>query len=106
VTDVDSETARKSIQALGGIALRIPKMASAIVKQLCSFLNYNQSHIVNETMIVFQGNRGSDEINQIDILRKHRDEHKEIIQIIKSSTEYITEPDAKVNITTLYILYH
>lgn len=85
VTDVDSETARKSIQALGGIALRIPKMASAIVKQLCSFLNYNQSHIVNETMIVFQ-----------DILRKHRDEHKEIIQIIKSSTEYITEPDAKV----------
>jgi AP-4 complex subunit beta-1 len=55
VTDVDSETARKSIQALGGIALRIPKMSSAIVKQLCTFLNYNQSHIINETMIVFQG---------------------------------------------------
>lgn len=52
---MDAETARKSIQALGGIALRIPKMASAIVKQLCTFLNYNQSHIINETMIAFQG---------------------------------------------------
>lgn len=55
VTDIDSETARKSIQALGGIALRIPKMATPIVKQLCNFLNYQQSHIINETLIVFQG---------------------------------------------------
>lgn len=85
VTDIDSETARKSIQALGGIALRIPKMATPIVKQLCNFLSYQQSHIVNETMIVFQ-----------DILRKFKDEYKDIIQILENSTEYITEPEAKV----------
>jgi len=84
VTDIDTETARKSIQALGGIALRIPRMATPIVKQLCNFLNYQQSHIVNETMIVFQ-----------DILRKHREEYRDIIQILESSTEYITEPEAK-----------
>jgi len=87
VTDIDNETAKASIQALGGIALRIPRMATPIVKQLCNFLNYQQSHIVNETMIVFQ-----------DILRKHKDEYKDIIQILESSTEYVTEPEAKCSL--------
>jgi AP-4 complex subunit beta-1 len=32
VTDVDSEISRRSIQALGRIAIRLPSMASAIVK--------------------------------------------------------------------------
>ena len=32
VTDVDTELSRKSIQSLGIIAIRLPNMASAIVK--------------------------------------------------------------------------
>jgi len=87
VTDIDNETAKASIQALGGIALRIPQMATPIVKQLCNFLTYQQSHIVNETMIVFQ-----------DILRKHNNEYKDIIQILESCTEYVTDAEAKCSL--------
>jgi len=85
VTDVDQETARKSIQALGGIALRISKVSAGIIKQLCTFLSYTQNHIVNETMMVFQ-----------DILRKHRDEYKEMMPMLESAMDHITEADAKV----------
>lgn len=38
VTDVDTEISKRSIQALGAIAIRLPDLSSAIVKQLASFI--------------------------------------------------------------------
>ena len=55
VVDVESEMSRRSIRAIGGIAIRMPKMATAIIKQLASFMSTKQDHIMNETMIAFKG---------------------------------------------------
>ena len=55
MTDVDAETARLSIRAIGGIGLRLPKMATPIVKQLTTFINMNQDYITNETIVMFKG---------------------------------------------------
>jgi len=51
VTDVDSELSRKSIQALGLIAIRLPTMANAIVRQLSTFVSLSKEYITNEVII-------------------------------------------------------
>jgi len=48
---------RRSIRAIGGIAIRLQKMATPIIKQLASFINTKQEHIMNETVIAFKGNK-------------------------------------------------
>ena len=55
VTDVDAELARLAIRAIGGIGIRLQKMATPIVKQLTSFINMNQDYITNETIVIFKG---------------------------------------------------
>lgn len=55
VTDIDVNIARKSIQALGGIAIRLPKMATPIVKQLTTFIAMQSEHVTNETVMAFRG---------------------------------------------------
>lgn len=55
VTDIDTNIARKSIQALGGIAIRLPKMATPIVKQLTTFIAMQSENVTNETIIAFRG---------------------------------------------------
>ena len=82
---MDADLARKSIQTIGGIALRLPKMTSSLIKQLSTFINMHQDYITNETIVVFR-----------DILRKSKNEYQEIIQVIEQSLEIITEPEAKV----------
>jgi AP-4 complex subunit beta-1 len=57
VTDVDTELSRRSIAALGTIAVRLPSMTSAIVKQLCSFVSLQKEYITNEVVVVFKGKR-------------------------------------------------
>lgn len=87
MTDIDTTIARKSIQALGGIAMRLPKMAAPIVKQLTTFVSMQSENVTNETFVAFG-----------DILRRYKSEYKEIITILSSSLDYITEPEAKVYI--------
>ena len=55
MTDVDAELARLAIRAIGGIGIRLQKMATPIVKQLTSFINMNQDYITNETIVIFKG---------------------------------------------------
>jgi hypothetical protein len=65
--------------------MRLPKMAAPIVKQLTTFVSMQSENVTNETFIAFG-----------DLLRKYKSEYKEIITILPSSLDYITEPQAKV----------
>lgn len=73
--------------------MRLPKMAAPIVKQLTTFVSMQSENVTNETFVAFG-----------DILRKYKSEYKEIIAILSSSLDYITEPQAKVNIYLAYQL--
>ncbi|CAD8087395.1 unnamed protein product [Paramecium primaurelia] len=88
VTDVDQEISKKSIQALGAIALRLPDLANAIVKQLSSFITL-QDYITNEVIIVFK-----------DILRKDPKHIKDCLEIIQSDS--VTDQNSKIAL--IYIL--
>ncbi|CAD8088753.1 unnamed protein product [Paramecium sonneborni] len=88
VTDVDQEISKKSIQALGAIAIRLPDLANAIVKQLSSFITL-QDYITNEIIIVFK-----------DILRKDPKHIKDCLDIIQSDS--VTDQNSKI--TLIYIL--
>ncbi|CAD8082871.1 unnamed protein product [Paramecium sonneborni] len=88
VTDVDQEISKKSIQALGSIAIRLPDLATAIVKQLSSFVTL-QDYITNEVILVFR-----------DILRKDPKHIKDCLEIIQSDN--ITDSNSKIAL--IYIL--
>ncbi|CAD8189534.1 unnamed protein product [Paramecium octaurelia] len=88
VTDVDQEISKKSIQALGSIAIRLPDLATAIVKQLSSFVTL-QDYITNEVILVFK-----------DILRKEPKHIKDCLEIIQSDN--ITDSNSKIAL--IYIL--
>lgn len=91
VTDVDAEISRKSIQALGIIAIRLPELASAIVKQLCSFVSLQKEYITNEVFVGFK-----------DILRKQAKHVEEIIEVLSTSMDSITDSGSKAAL--IYIL--
>ncbi|CAD8076895.1 unnamed protein product [Paramecium primaurelia] len=88
VTDVDQEISKKSIQALGAIAIRLPDLATAIVKQLSSFVTL-QDYITNEVILAFK-----------DILRKDPKHIKDCLEIIQSDN--ITDSNSKIAL--IYIL--
>ncbi|CAD8171016.1 unnamed protein product [Paramecium octaurelia] len=88
VTDVDQEISKKSIQALGAIAIRLPDLATAIVKQLSSFVTL-QDYITNEVILAFK-----------DVLRKDPKHIKDCLEIIQSDN--ITDSNSKIAL--IYIL--
>lgn len=53
VTDVDNELAKKSIQVLGDIALRIGDMTTPIIKQLSTFIGMQREYITNVVLMAF-----------------------------------------------------
>ena len=53
---MDHEISRKSVQALGGIALRLSKVSVAIIKQLTMMISMENDYVTNEAIIVFKGN--------------------------------------------------
>lgn len=53
VTDVDTELAKKSIETLGNIALKVELMAVPITKQLSTFIGMQREYITNVTMVAF-----------------------------------------------------
>ena len=59
VTDVDNELAKKSIETLGSIALRVEAMAAPITKQLSTFISMQKEYITNVTLVVFKGRKRS-----------------------------------------------
>ncbi len=51
-TDVNALVARKSIQAVGKIALRLPARANACVDRLLSLLVLNINYVTSEILVV------------------------------------------------------
>lgn len=52
-TDVDVELSKKSIEAMGQIAIKLRTMAVPIIKQLSSYINPEREYITNIIIVKF-----------------------------------------------------
>ena len=68
VIDVDADLARKAIQSIGKMAVRLPEMSRPICYHLRTFLQHNIDYISTETVIVLKGRKNSHQISSESIL--------------------------------------
>jgi len=55
VHDVDIEMSKKSIKAIGEIALRLPQASEFCIDVLLTFLSWEIEYITSETLVVIRG---------------------------------------------------
>lgn len=87
VTDVDADLARRSLKAMGDIAVRHESFAEHIMSMLLLFLDLDTSYVTAGTLIVLQ-----------DVLRKYPYLSATItnrVSSIAASLEKIDEPEAR-----------
>lgn len=84
VTDVNAEIAKKSIQSIGTIAMRVAIASAPVVQLLKSFLGLNTDYVISETLVTIK-----------DLLRKYRGLSVEFITNIDRSLEIVTEDEGK-----------
>eukprot|EP00163_Fabomonas_tropica_P026258 TRINITY_DN4741_c1_g2_i1.p1 TRINITY_DN4741_c1_g2~~TRINITY_DN4741_c1_g2_i1.p1 ORF type:complete len:735 (+),score=210.81 TRINITY_DN4741_c1_g2_i1:45-2207(+) len=85
VTDVSVNIARRSIRAIGEIAIKLPSKAPHITSELLSFLDLEMDYVGAETVLVMK-----------DILRKYPQNFNSVLPHLAKCLSTIDEAEAKV----------
>eukprot|EP00041_Stephanoeca_diplocostata_P036376 m.1324797 g.1324797 ORF g.1324797 m.1324797 type:complete len:805 (-) comp24852_c4_seq1:147-2561(-) len=94
ITDVDVEFARRSIQAVGNIAIRHSESAEYIMSMLLLFLDLDTSYVTSGTLVVLQ-----------DVLRKYPDLAEQVIPRLSTlATTLIKSGEAAARVALLWLL--
>ncbi|CDK27690.1 unnamed protein product [Kuraishia capsulata CBS 1993] len=83
-TEIDIQMVRKSIRAIGNLAIKIEETASECVKVLLDLLENDISYIVQETVVVSK-----------NILRRYPNQFEELIESFSKHVDSVEEPEAK-----------
>lgn len=89
--DVDADLARKAIQSIGKMAVRLSEMSRPICYHLRTFLQHNIDYISTETIIVLKGTITL----SLDILRKYPDYITEFVTSIDQCAELVQDEDGR-----------
>jgi len=85
VTDVDAEIARKAIQGIAFIAIKIKAAVDEAVESLLSFLDLNMDYVTAEACIVMK-----------NLLRKYPELYEDVIPALQKCLKSIDEEEGKV----------
>jgi vesicle coat complex subunit len=82
--EVDVEFVRKSVRAIGMIALKIDEAAPECVQQLMGLIKTKVNYVVQEAVVVIR-----------DIFRRYPNKYESIIAVLCENLETLDEPEAK-----------
>lgn len=83
-TDVDIQTAKKALHAIGMICIKIPSIVSKALSKLLDLLDLQIDYISASTVMVIK-----------DIIRKYPTTSEDVIDRIEPCIQFISEPEAK-----------
>eukprot|EP00760_Papus_ankaliazontas_P021081 PhM_4_TR18633/c1_g1_i1/m.80015 len=84
--EVDVEFVRKSVRAIGMLALKIEVAAPECVQQLVSLIRTKVNYVVQEAVVVIR-----------DIFRRYPNKYESIIAVLCENLETLDEPEAKAS---------
>ncbi|CEM20466.1 unnamed protein product [Vitrella brassicaformis CCMP3155] len=82
VSDVDSDIAKKTIQAVGALALKIPEAVDTIVEQLLGFLSLDIDYVSTATVVVMK-----------DLLRKYQQQFSRVVGVMEKCLKVVADPE-------------
>eukprot|EP00759_Apiculatamorpha_spiralis_P044094 PhF_6_TR41270/c0_g1_i1/m.62392/K12392/AP1B1; AP-1 complex subunit beta-1 len=82
--EVDVEFVRKSVRAIGMVALKIEEAAPECIQQLMGLIKTKVNYVVQEAIVVIR-----------DIFRRYPNKYESIIGVLCENLETLDEPDAK-----------
>ncbi len=85
VIDVDADLARKAIQSIGKMAVRLSSMSRPICYHLRTFLQHNIDYITTETIITLKGKTSL----TLDVLRKYPEYITEFLSSIDQCSDLV-----------------
>jgi len=85
-TMVDVEFVRKSVRAIGRIAIKLPDAADRCISVLLELIQTKVNYVVQEAVVVIK-----------DIFRKYPNKYESIIATLCENLETLDEPDAKAS---------
>ncbi|WFC94572.1 hypothetical protein MBRA1_001205 [Malassezia brasiliensis] len=85
VTDIDVDFARKAVNSIGRIALRLESSVDAYVDALTNLAKTGANYVVQEVIIVAK-----------DLFRKYPDQHMDLLHVLCTRLGELDEPQAKV----------
>jgi len=83
---VDVEFVRKSVRAIGRIAIKLPGAADRCISVLLELIQTKVNYVVQEAVVVIK-----------DIFRKYPNKYESIIATLCENLETLDEPDAKAS---------
>jgi vesicle coat complex subunit len=84
VTDVDAEISRRSIQAIGKVAVNVPSTAELIVGTLATLLELDIDYVSTEAAVVMK-----------DLVRKYPEQFERASGAVERCIKIVTEPEGK-----------
>ena len=91
VTDINAEVSRRSIIAVGQVAMRIPSGADSIMNQLLEFLEFDLEHVTDQTMIIIK-----------NILRKYPERAGDVSIVVNKCMEKAVSPEGRSAVIWIY----
>jgi len=85
-TTADVEFVRKSVRAIGRIAIKLPVAADRCIKVLLDLIKMKVNYVVQESIIVIK-----------DIFRKYPNKYESIIATLCENLETLDDPEAKAS---------
>jgi len=85
-TTADVEFVRKSVRAIGRVALKLPVAADRCIKVLLDLIKMKVNYVVQESIIVIK-----------DIFRKYPNKYESIIATLCENLETLDDPEAKAS---------
>ncbi|KAH3661675.1 hypothetical protein OGAPHI_006525 [Ogataea philodendri] len=85
--EIDDQMVRKSIRAIGNLAIKIPAVADRSVDMLADLLASSLPHIVQETAVILK-----------DILRKYPGRYYHLIEALVANVDLLTDSDSRGSI--------
>ncbi|KAF2748661.1 AP-2 complex subunit beta [Sporormia fimetaria CBS 119925] len=83
-TEIDVDFVRKSVRAIGKLAIKIPPAAQLCISTLLSLVSTKVSYIVQEATVVIR-----------NIFRKYPNQYESIISTLCENLDSLDEPEAK-----------